>query len=110
MLAIIPLMRRDWRFMLWAAVWSAVLLIALPSALVRVGGDVELYRSMFTEHLLGIVSGAMSHDIASQVSPGAISNIGIGALVARIAAVMRSIQRRCRNGLRRFSSSSTRLR
>jgi Glycosyltransferase family 87 len=85
-LAIIPLMRRDWRFMLWGAVWSAVLLIALPVACVGWSEAVELYRSMFTEHLLGIVSGAMSHDIASQVSPGAFSNIGIGALVARIAA------------------------
>ena len=41
---------------------------------------------MFTEHLFGIASGAMSNEIASQVSPGAFSSIGIGALVARIAA------------------------
>ena len=85
-LAIIPLVRRDWTFMLWAVVWSAMLLIALPVVCVGWTETVELYRAMFTEHLLGIVSGAMSHDIASQVSPGAFSNIGIGALVARIAA------------------------
>jgi hypothetical protein len=85
-LAVIPLMRRDWRFVLWGVVWSAVLLIALPVICVGWPETVELYRAMFVEHLLGIVSGAMSHDIASQVSPGAFSNIGIGALVARIAA------------------------
>src|SRR5262249_49121625 len=45
-----------------------------------------LYRVMFTEHLRGIASGAMSQAIASQVSPGAFSSIGIGALVARVAA------------------------
>jgi hypothetical protein len=85
-LAIIPLVRRDWSFMLWTLLWSAILLIALPFVCVGWAETVELYRAMFTEHLLGIVSGAMSHDIASQVSPGAFSNIGIGALVARVAA------------------------
>jgi hypothetical protein len=72
--------------MLWTLLWSAILLIALPFVCVGWAETVELYRAMFTEHLLGIVSGAMSHDIASQVSPGAFSNIGIGALVARVAA------------------------
>jgi Glycosyltransferase family 87 len=85
-LAIIPLVRRDWSFMLWTLLWSAILLIALPFVCVGWAETVELYRAMFTEHLLGIVSGAMSHDIASQVSPGAFSNIGVGALVARVAA------------------------
>jgi hypothetical protein len=85
-LAIIPLVRRDWSFMLWTLLWSAILLIALPFVCVGWAETVDLYRAMFTEHLLGIVSGAMSHDIASQVSPGAFSNIGIGALVARVAA------------------------
>jgi Glycosyltransferase family 87 len=85
-LAVIPLMRRDWKFIFWSAGWSGVLLIALPVVCVGWAETVELYRAMLSDHLLGIVSGAMSHDIASQVSPGAFSNIGIGALVARIAA------------------------
>jgi hypothetical protein len=61
-------------------------LVALPAVCVGPAETLDLYRAMFTEHLLGIVSGAMSREIASQVSPGAFSNIGIGALVARIAA------------------------
>jgi hypothetical protein len=85
-LAVIPFMRRDWKFMLWTAGWCAFLLVVLPAVCVGPAETLDLYRAMFTEHLLGIVSGAMSREIASQVSPGAFSNIGIGALVARIAA------------------------
>jgi len=85
-LAVIPFMRRDWRFMLWSAGWCGVLLIVLPVVCVGPAQTFELYRVMFSEHLLGIASGAMSQAIASQVSPGAFSSIGIGALVARIAA------------------------
>jgi Glycosyltransferase family 87 len=85
-LAIIPFVRRDWRFMLWAAAWCGLLLIVLPVVCVGPAETLDLYRAMFTEHLLGIVSGAMSREIASQVSPGAFSSIGIGALVARLAA------------------------
>jgi len=100
-LAVIPFMRRDWRFMLWTAGSCAFLLVVLPAVCV---GPAD--TAMFTEHLLGIVSGAMSREIASQVSPGAFSNIGIGALVAS-PPVMRSIRHRCRNGLPIFSLCST---
>jgi Glycosyltransferase family 87 len=85
-LAVIPFMRRDWRFMLWSAGWCVVLLLVLPAICVGPAQTLALYRVMFTEHLLGIASGAMSQAIASQVSPGAFSSIGIGALVARFAA------------------------
>jgi Glycosyltransferase family 87 len=85
-LAVIPLMRRDWTFMLWSAAWCVVLLLVLPAICVGPAQTFDLYRVMFTEHLLGIASGAMSQAIASQVSPGAFSSIGVGALVARIAA------------------------
>jgi Glycosyltransferase family 87 len=85
-LAVIPFMRRDWRFMLWSAGWCVVLLLVLPAICVGPAQTLALYRAMFTEHLLGIASGAMSQAIASQVSPGAFSSIGIGALVARFAA------------------------
>jgi glycosyl transferase family 87 len=84
-LAIIPLVRRDWTFLLWTAAWCAFLLLVVPVVCVGPAQTLDLYRAMFTEHLLGIVSGAMPHDIASQVSPGAFSSIGIGALVARLA-------------------------
>ena len=85
-LAVIPFMRRDWRFMLWSAGWCVVLLLVLPAICVGPAQTLALYRVMFTEHLRGIASGAMSQAIASQVSPGAFSSIGIGALVARFAA------------------------
>jgi Glycosyltransferase family 87 len=85
-LAIIPLLRRDWTFLLWTATWCVFLLIVVPVVCVGPTESLDLYRAMFTEHLLGIVSGAMSREIASQVSPGAFSSIGIGAFVARLAA------------------------
>jgi hypothetical protein len=85
-LAIIPFVRRDWTFLLWTVGWCAFLLIALPVICVGPTETLDLYHAMFTEHLLGIVSGAMSREIASQVSPGAFSSIGIGAFVARLAA------------------------
>jgi hypothetical protein len=85
-LAIIPFVRRDWTFLLWTAAWCVFLLVVVPAVCVGPAETLDLYRAMFTEHLLGIVSGAMSREIASQVSPGAFSNIGIGALVARLAA------------------------
>jgi hypothetical protein len=85
-LAIIPLLRRDWKFLLYAAGWGAVLLIGLPVICLGPAVTFELYRTNVSEHLAGIVSGAMSTKIASEVSPGAYSGIGIGSVVARIAA------------------------
>lgn len=85
-LAVLPFMRRDWKFMLWASAWGIVLLIGLPIVCLGAAATFDLYRTMFSEHLAGIVSGSMSPQIAGQVSPGAYSSIGIGAVVARIAA------------------------
>jgi hypothetical protein len=85
-LAVIPLLRRDWKFMVWTAGWCLFFLIVLPAICVGPTVTFELYRTMFTEHLAGIISGAMSTEIANQVSPGAFSSIGVGAVVARIAA------------------------
>jgi hypothetical protein len=83
---VFPLLRRDWRFIAWAAAWSALLLIGLPAICVGSSATVDLYRTMFVDHLAGIASGAMSTKIASEVSPGAFSSIGIGAVIARVAA------------------------
>jgi hypothetical protein len=85
-LGIVPALRRDWRFMFWAAAWCGVLLIALPIICVGPSETLDLYRAMWTKHLSGIISGSMSHKIASEVSPGAYSNVSVGALVARIVA------------------------
>ncbi len=85
-LAILPFMRRDWKFGVWAAVWGVVLLIGLPLIFLGPAATLNLYRVMFTAHLAGIVSGSMPPQIAAQVSPGANSSIGIGAVAARIAA------------------------
>ena len=85
-LAVIPFLRRDWKFMVWTAGWCFLLLLCLPVVCLGTAATFELYRIMFTEHLAGIASGAMSIKIASEVSPGGYSSIGIGAVVARLAA------------------------
>jgi hypothetical protein len=85
-LAIIPLLRRDWTFIAWAALWGIILLIGVPILCLGPAVTLDLYRTMFTDHLAGIVSGAMSSKIASEVSPGAYSGIGVGSVVARVAA------------------------
>ena len=84
--AVFPLLRRDWRFIGWAAVWCLLLLIVVPVICLGPAVTFALYRTMLTEHLAGIASGAMSTKIAGETSPGGFSSIGVGALVARIAA------------------------
>ncbi len=85
-LVIFPFLRRDWKFMSWAIAWCGLLLIVLPAICLGPTATLDLYRTMFSDHLAGIVSGSMSNKIASEVSPGGYSSIGIGAVLARVAA------------------------
>jgi len=85
-LALFPLLRRDWKFLLLAVGWGALLLFGLPAIFLGPAATFDLYHAMWTEHLAGIASGRMSAKIASEVSPGAYSSIGVGAVAARIAA------------------------
>jgi hypothetical protein len=85
-LAILPLLRRDWKFLAWTAAWCVVLLVGLPAICLGPAATVDLYRAMWTEHLAGLVSGAMSPSLANEISPGGYSRIGVGSVVARIAA------------------------
>lgn len=85
-LAVLPFLRRDWKFIGWTFGWCFLLLIGLPAICLGPTVTLNLYSTMFTDHLAGIISGAMSPKIASEVSPGAYSSIGVGAVVARVAA------------------------
>jgi len=85
-LALFPLLRRDWKFLFLTAGWGALLLFGLPAICVGPAATIDLYHAMWTEHLAGIASGTMSAKIAGEVSPGAFSSIGVGAVAARIAA------------------------
>jgi Glycosyltransferase family 87 len=108
-LAIIPLVRRDWTFLLWTAAWCAFLLLVVPVVCVGPAQTLDLYRAMFTEHLLGIVSGAMPHDIASQVSPGRFQASASARWSPASPWVTPFTRRRCRHGPPTSSSPSTRL-
>jgi hypothetical protein len=85
-LAIFPLFRRDWTFLSWTAGWGLLLLVGLPVICLGPATTFDLYRAMLTDHLAGLASGSMSPGLASEVSPGGYSSIGVGAVVARIAA------------------------
>jgi len=104
-LAIIPFVRRDWTFLLRTVGWCAFLLIALPVICVGPAETLDLYRAMFTEHLLGIVSGAMSREIRSRLARSRVSESA--HLWPASPPVMPSTQRRCRNGRPTFSLCST---
>jgi hypothetical protein len=78
--------RRDWKFIVWTAGWCCLLLLVLPAICLGPTTTIALYRTLLSEHLAGIASGAMSSKIASEVSPGGYSSIGVGAVVARLAA------------------------
>jgi hypothetical protein len=86
LLAAIPLLRRDWKFLIAAALWALLLLIGLPSVCIGPHATFDLYQVMWADHVAGIVSGAMNTKVAHEVTPGAFSSIGVGAMVARIAA------------------------
>jgi len=85
-LAVLPLLRRDFKFLFWAGGWCALFLVGLPLICLGPAATFDLYRTLFNEHLIGIVSGSMSTQRASEVSPGAYSSVGVGAMLGRIAA------------------------
>jgi glycosyl transferase family 87 len=85
-LVVVPFFRRDFKFIIWAAGWCALFLVGLPVICLGPVATLDLYRTLFSEHLAGIVSGSMSPERASEVSPGAYSSVGFGAMVGRIAA------------------------
>ncbi len=85
-LAILPLLRRDLKFVGWTIAWCAILLVGLPVLCLGPTATLNLCRALWTEHLAGIISGSMSNKVAGEVNPGGYSSIGVGAVVARIAA------------------------
>jgi len=85
-LAVLPLLRRDFKFLFWAGGWGALFLVGLPLICLGPAATFDLYRTLFNEHLIGLVSGSMSTQRASEVSPGAYSSVGVGAMLGRIAA------------------------
>lgn len=85
-LLVLPLMRRDWSFLSWTAGWCALFLVGLPVACVGPAATIDLYRAMWIDQLGGILSGAMSNSIASEISIAAYRTVSIGGTLTRIAA------------------------
>ncbi len=85
-LTVLPLARRDWKFVVWTTAWCGVLLVGLPMIAIGPGTTLTLYRALWTEHLSGLVTGHMSPSLAEEISPGGYSRVGVGAVVGRIAA------------------------
>lgn len=55
-------------------------ILFLPSA------TVDLYRAMWTDHLGGIITGAISAKLIREIAPGGYDAVSIGAALARVAA------------------------
>lgn len=85
-LAMLPLLRRDGRFLFWMGAWGIFFLLLVPMICLGPTVTLNLYQAMWTEHLSGILSGEMPDKIAREVSPGAYPTVGIGAMLARVAA------------------------
>ncbi len=85
-LGVLPLLRRDWKFLFWTAGWCAALLIGLPALCVGPAATLDLYRAMWAEHLGGLISGSLPTRIIGEVDPGGYDALSIGAALARIIA------------------------
>jgi len=83
-LALIPILRRDWRWMVYFAAWCAVCLIIFPIVCVGPQATVELYRALWTERLEGLITGAVNTKISAELSPWAADFSNIGSTLARV--------------------------
>jgi hypothetical protein len=85
-LAVFPLLRRDWKFVSWLAAWCVICLIVFPAVCVGPSTTFNLYQSMWTDHLVGILNGSLSSKLIREVAPGGYDAVSIGAALARVAA------------------------
>lgn len=85
-LLVIPLMRRDLKFVALTAAWSAFFLFVLPALFLGIEPTIELYRSLWTERIAGIVEGAPATRVEAEISPWAPDMIAFGAMLARTFA------------------------
>jgi hypothetical protein len=82
-LLVIPLLRRDFRFLLYTVLWSAFFLFALPALLLGIDQTIELYSSLWAERLAGIAEGAPSARVEAEISPWQPDMVAFGAMLAR---------------------------
>ena len=85
-LAVIPLCRRDGKFIVWAAGWCALFLVGLPIVCIGPTATLDLYRTLLSQRLAGFLSVSMPTELASWVSPGAYRSVSVGSVLGRIAA------------------------
>jgi hypothetical protein len=84
LLALIPLLRRDWKCLLWVSVWCAALLFLVPLIAVGPTATLELYRTLWLDRIGAILSGTPNAKLAGQVSFWSYDMGSIGAMLARI--------------------------
>lgn len=77
------LLRGDWRTILWTALFTALLVFALPALVLGVGPTVELYRTLWTERLAGIAGGDIAERVSRELSPWTLDMVAIGPMLAR---------------------------
>jgi hypothetical protein len=108
-LAVIPFMPRDWRFMLWAAGWCALLLVVLPVVCVGPAGNARPLSQRCSPGISSASSArAMSREIAEPGFAGRVLEYRhrrAGGAHRRQRCLL--FDSHCRNGLPIFSLCST---
>lgn len=85
-LAVLPLLRRDWKCLAWLSVWCVVVLIIFPAICIGPSATLDLYKAMWTDHLAGLVSGFLNSKYIRETDPGGYDAVSVGGAIARIAA------------------------
>lgn len=80
---LIPFLRRDWRTIGYAVLWTVVLLFVLPALLLGPATTVDLYRALWTERLQGLITDVVDPLVAAELSPWASDVVSIGATLGR---------------------------
>lgn len=82
-LALIPFLRGDLRTLLLTFVFTALLLFALPAAILGSEQTIALYSTLWDERLSGFIGGEIAENIRSELSPWPADMVAVGAILAR---------------------------
>lgn len=85
-LLFIPLLRRDFRMLIYVGIWSCVFLFVLPALVLGVEPVLGLYRTLWIDRLSGLVAGASTARVEVELSPWTDDEVSFGAMLARTFA------------------------
>ena len=84
MLALVPLLRRDWRCLAAIGVGAVIGLFLIPALMVGTADTIDVYSQWVTERMSGIASGSLRSELA-ELNPMQSDMVGFGPVIARLA-------------------------